>query len=68
MDPVGSQAPLFEVSLVLQEPDLTFNPPLEGKSGGSFTELIQEMVNDINQMAGLVERISPNQKNNYQVK
>ena len=66
MDPVGSQAPLFEVSLVLQEPDLAFNPPLEGS--GSFTELIQNMVTDIIQMAGLVERISPTQNHNYQVK
>jgi hypothetical protein len=58
MDPKNGFAPLFEAQLELREPDLVFVPPLDPAAPGSFTSVVEGLINDIVKMANLIPRIA----------
>ncbi|XP_075210990.1 dynein heavy chain at 93AB [Lycorma delicatula] len=58
MDPINGLAPLFEAHLELRDPDLVFVPSLDLDSSEGFCYLIQELIDDIIKMAGLMDRIN----------
>lgn len=52
------QFPLFEARLELQAPDMVFVPSLEFNVSGGFYDLIEEILCDVYQQAGLVKRLA----------
>ena len=60
-------APLFDLKLVLCEPDIIFQPSVETEIVGNFQDQITDLLDDIFHMATLVPRVAPgNDNNNYQ--
>ncbi|XP_028842651.1 dynein heavy chain 9, axonemal-like isoform X2 [Denticeps clupeoides] len=51
-------APLFEVQLDLQPPEVVFQPSLETGVADGFSELIEGLINDIFRISSLVPRLS----------
>ena len=62
-----SPAPLFDLKLVLCEPDIIFQPSVETEIVGNFQDQITGLLDDIFHMATLIPRIDQiNDNNNYQ--
>uniref|UniRef100_W5MKY4 Dynein, axonemal, heavy polypeptide 9 like n=1 Tax=Lepisosteus oculatus TaxID=7918 RepID=W5MKY4_LEPOC len=51
-------SPLFEVQLLLNGRDMTFNPPLDFGKKDNFNDIISKMLNDIFKMASFIQRVS----------
>jgi len=62
MVPGLSNAPLFEASLELQEPELVFTPSLDSTTEGNFRSIIQGIIEEIIELSKLMPRIC--KKNN----
>lgn len=58
--------PLFEVRLELQAPDMVFIPSLDVGEEGGFYATIVEVLQDVYQQAGLVERIAAHKGSDYE--
>ncbi|XP_005407434.1 PREDICTED: dynein heavy chain 17, axonemal [Chinchilla lanigera] len=56
-------APLFEISMELNEEGLTFNPSLEIGSDFGFLALIEGLINDIYNVARLIPRLAKGRMN-----
>ena len=62
-----SPAPLFDLKLVLCEPDIIFQPSVETEIVGNFQDQITGLLDDIFHMATLIPRVAQrNDNNNYQ--
>lgn len=62
-----SPAPLFDLKLVLCEPDIIFQPSVETAIVGNFQDQITGLLDDIFHMATLIPRVAQrNDHNNYQ--
>lgn len=60
--------PLFEVQLVLNSNEMTFDPSLDLSHTGNFYDIVDKMVGNITSMASLIPRVaSHKQLSNYQV-
>lgn len=60
--------PLFEVQLVLNANEMTFDPPLDFSHSGNFFEIVDKMVVNITNMASFIPRVAKHtQLDNYQV-
>lgn len=60
--------PLFEVQLVLNGNEMTFDPPLDFSHSGNFYDIIDKMVANITNMASFIPRVAEHkQLDNYQV-
>uniref|UniRef100_A0A671Z105 Dynein axonemal heavy chain 11 n=1 Tax=Sparus aurata TaxID=8175 RepID=A0A671Z105_SPAAU len=60
--------PLFEVQLVLNGNEMTFDPPLDFSHGGNFYDIVDKMVSNITNMASFIPRVAEHkQLDNYQV-
>ena len=67
-DPALRIAPLFEVQLVLDANEMTFEPSLDISHQGNFYDIIDKMVGDITKMASYIPRVAKHkQMDNYQV-
>uniref|UniRef100_A0A8C2C803 AAA+ ATPase domain-containing protein n=1 Tax=Cyprinus carpio TaxID=7962 RepID=A0A8C2C803_CYPCA len=51
-------APLFEVQLLLQVPEIVFNPSLEFSASDGFHDLVESLINSIFRISALVPRLS----------
>lgn len=61
-------APLFEVQLVLNGNEMTFDPPLDLNYSGNFYNVVDKMVASITRMASFIPRVAKHkQLDNYQV-
>lgn len=61
-------APLFEVQLVLNGNEMTFDPPLDFNYSGNFYDVVDKMVASITRMASFIPRVAKHkQLDNYQV-
>lgn len=61
-------APLFEVQLVLNGNEMTFDPPLDFNYSGNFYDIMDKMVASITRMASFISRVAKHkQSDNYQV-
>lgn len=61
-------APLFEVQLVLNGNEMTFDPPLDFNYSGNFYDIVDKMVASITCMASFIPRVAKHkQLDNYQV-
>uniref|UniRef100_A0A3P8NTU2 Dynein axonemal heavy chain 11 n=1 Tax=Astatotilapia calliptera TaxID=8154 RepID=A0A3P8NTU2_ASTCA len=59
--------PLFEVQLVLNSNEMTFDPSLDLSHTGNFYDIVDKMVGNITSMASLIPRVaSHKQLSNYQ--
>uniref|UniRef100_A0A671Z165 Dynein axonemal heavy chain 11 n=1 Tax=Sparus aurata TaxID=8175 RepID=A0A671Z165_SPAAU len=59
--------PLFEVQLVLNGNEMTFDPPLDFSHGGNFYDIVDKMVSNITNMASFIPRVAEHkQLDNYQ--
>nr|XP_046213681.1 dynein axonemal heavy chain 11 [Oncorhynchus gorbuscha] len=66
-DPALRIAPLFEVQLVLDANEMTFEPSLDISHQGNFYDIIDKMVGDITKMASFIPRVAKHkQMDNYQ--
>ncbi|KAK6302903.1 hypothetical protein J4Q44_G00272580 [Coregonus suidteri] len=66
-DPAHRIAPLFEVQLVLNANEMTFEPSLDISRQGNFYDIIDKMVGDITKMASFIPRVAKHkQMDNYQ--
>ncbi|XP_064861656.1 dynein axonemal heavy chain 11 [Oncorhynchus nerka] len=66
-DPALRIAPLFEVQLVLDANEMTFEPSLDISHQGNFYDIIDKMVGDITNMASFIPRVAKHkQMDNYQ--
>uniref|UniRef100_A0A3Q3L381 Dynein axonemal heavy chain 11 n=1 Tax=Labrus bergylta TaxID=56723 RepID=A0A3Q3L381_9LABR len=60
--------PLFEVQLVLNGNEMTFEPPLDFGQGGNFYDIVDKMVANITNLASFIPRVAKHkQLDNYQV-
>lgn len=60
--------PLFEVQLVLNGNEMTFDPPLDFNYSGNFYDIVDKMVASITRMASFIPRVAKHkQLDNYQV-
>lgn len=60
--------PLFEVQLVLNNNEMTFEPPFDYGHGGNFYDIMDKMVANITNMASFIPRVAKHtQLENYQV-
>lgn len=60
--------PLFEVQLVLNRNEMTFDPPLDFNYSGNFYDIVDKMVASITRMASFIPRVAKHkQLDNYQV-
>lgn len=60
--------PLFEIKLVLNGNEMTFDPALDLNRGGNFYEIVDKMVADITNMPSFIPRVAAHtHPNNYQV-
>lgn len=67
-DPKLCNFPLFEARLELQAPDVVFVPSLEFNVHGGFYDMMEEILSDVYQQAGLIERLATHyDHNNYKV-
>ena len=65
-DEKKSPGPLFDLKLVLCEPDIVFQPSLKTEILGNFYDLISGLLHDIFQMATLIPRVAhKKESNNY---
>lgn len=61
-------APLFEVHLHLEVPDIVFHPSLEDRAADGFYDLVEGLINDIYRISSLVPRLAEyNNVPHYQV-
>uniref|UniRef100_A0A8C2C2Q0 AAA+ ATPase domain-containing protein n=1 Tax=Cyprinus carpio TaxID=7962 RepID=A0A8C2C2Q0_CYPCA len=58
-------APLFEVQLLLQVPEIVFNPSLEFSASDGFHDLVESLINSIFRISALVPRLSEHTRWNY---
>lgn len=58
MDSSKNLAPLFEVQLELQDPEIVFMPPLDLDEPDGFITIIEELIGDILDMAKLIPRVA----------
>ncbi|XP_076000722.1 dynein axonemal heavy chain 11 isoform X3 [Genypterus blacodes] len=66
-DPAQRIAPLFEVQLVLNDSQMTFDPSLDLSQKGNFYDIMDKMVADITKMAFFIPRVAKHkQQENYQ--
>ena len=66
-DPRKNPPALFDLKLVLCEPDIIFQPSVETDIVGNFQDQITGLLDDIFFMATLIPRVAPrNHYNNYQ--
>ena len=60
--------PLFEVQLVLNSNEMTFDPSLDLSQSGNFYDVVDKMVASITSVASFIPRVAAHkQLNNYQV-
>uniref|UniRef100_A0AAQ5YFA8 Dynein, axonemal, heavy polypeptide 9 like n=1 Tax=Amphiprion ocellaris TaxID=80972 RepID=A0AAQ5YFA8_AMPOC len=60
--------PLFEVQLVLNSNEMTFDPSLDLSHSGNFYDIVDKMVANITSMASFIPRVAIHkQRENYQV-
>uniref|UniRef100_A0A4W6EXC9 Dynein axonemal heavy chain 11 n=1 Tax=Lates calcarifer TaxID=8187 RepID=A0A4W6EXC9_LATCA len=60
--------PLFEVQLVLNSNEMTFDPPLDFSHSGNFYDIVDKMVANITNIASFIPRLANHkQLENYQV-
>lgn len=60
--------PLFEVQLVLNANEMTFDPPLDFSHTGNFFDIVDKIVANITNMASFIPRVAKHtQLDNYQV-
>lgn len=57
-DQNSTVAPLFEVQLDLQVPNMVFKPSLDYGAGDSFFELVESLINNVFRMSALVPRLA----------
>uniref|UniRef100_A0A8C2C9M5 AAA+ ATPase domain-containing protein n=1 Tax=Cyprinus carpio TaxID=7962 RepID=A0A8C2C9M5_CYPCA len=57
-DQKAGLAPLFEVQLLLQVPEIVFNPSLEFSASDGFHDLVESLINSIFRISALVPRLS----------
>lgn len=61
-------APLFEVQLILNNSEMTFDPSLDFSHSGNFYDIVDKMVSNITNMASFIPRVANHkQLDNYQV-
>lgn len=61
-------SPLFEVQLVLNNNELTFEPSLDFSRSGNFYDIVEKMVGNITDVASFIPRVAKHkQLDNYQV-
>lgn len=61
-------APLFEVQLVLNGNEMTYDPPLDFSYNGNFYDIMDKMVASITRMASFIPRVAKHKQfDNYQV-
>lgn len=65
-DPKMVSFPLFEARLELQAPDMVFIPSLDNGVSGGFFEIIENILNDVYNQSGLVERIASHKGSHYE--
>ena len=66
-DPRKNPPPLFDLKLVLCEPDIIFQPSVDTEIVGNFQDQIAGLLEDIFHMATLIPRVAQrNDNNNYQ--
>lgn len=67
-DPAQRVSPLFQVRLVLNGSNMTFEPPLDYSHRGNFFDTVDQMVGDITNMASFIPRVAGRgQLESYQV-
>lgn len=66
MNPKNKLAPLFEAQLELLDPDMVFAPSLDPNDEKGFTAMIKGIIDDIQKMSSLVERIDPKKEETYE--
>ena len=60
--------PLFEVHLVLNSNEMTFDPSLDFSHSGNFYDIVDKMVANITKMASFIPRVAKQEQlDNYQV-
>lgn len=60
--------PLFEVQLVLNGNEMTFDPSLDFNQSGNFYDIVDKTVTNITNMASFIPRVAKHkQLDNYQV-
>uniref|UniRef100_A0A672SZQ6 Dynein axonemal heavy chain 17 n=1 Tax=Sinocyclocheilus grahami TaxID=75366 RepID=A0A672SZQ6_SINGR len=57
-DQKAGLAPLFEVQLLLQVPEIVFYPSLEFSASGGFHDLVESLINSVFRISALVPRLS----------
>lgn len=61
-------APLFEIKLVLNSNEMTFDPSLDLNHGSNFYDIVDKMVSSITNVASFIPRVAAHtQLNDYQV-
>lgn len=66
MNPKNKLAPLFEAQLELLDPDMVFVPSLDPADEKGFTALIKGLIDDVLNMATLIERIDKQKDQTYE--
>lgn len=66
MNPKNKLAPLFEAQLELLDPDMVFLPSLDPSDEKGFTALIKSIIDDVVNMATLIERIDKQKEQTYE--
>ncbi|KAJ8736094.1 hypothetical protein PYW08_006750 [Mythimna loreyi] len=66
MNPKNKLAPLFEAQMELLDPDIVFAPSLDPNDPKGFTALIKGLIEDIMNMATLIERIDKQKALTYE--
>lgn len=66
MNPNNKLAPLFEAQLELLDPDMVFVPSLDPTAEKGFTALIKGLIDDVLNMATLIERIDKQKGQSYE--
>lgn len=60
--------PLFEIKLILNSNEMTFEPTLDLSLEGNFYDIVDKMVTNIASMASFIPRVAKHkQMDNYQV-
>ncbi|KAM9845080.1 LOW QUALITY PROTEIN: dynein axonemal heavy chain 11-like [Aulostomus maculatus] len=67
-DPALRITPLFEVQLVLNGNEMTFDPPLDFSHSGNFFDIMDKMVANIMNMASFIPRVAKHEQlDHYQI-
>lgn len=66
MNPKNKLAPLFEAQMELLDPDIVFAPSLDPSDPKGFTALIIGLIDDVMNMATLIERIDKQRDQTYE--